>query len=292
VHLKNAHKTPQFWLLWVILCMNVSAGIGIIGAASPMLQETFGGALIGQPELGFAELKQNKELLAGAVAIGAGFVGLISLFNIGGRFIWASSSDHLGRRPTYVIFFLLGMALYALASVAADWKSMAIFVACFCVIASMYGGGFATIPAYLADMFGTQFVGAIHGRLLTAWSTAGILGPVVVNYLHDIRLEQGIPFDQIYGPIFYVLAGMLVVGLLANLLVRPVDERHFMNDQELAHEKQLARERSLAPEKAADQEASDRPSGQAIVVLAWLAVGIPLAYGIWVTLLKSAVLFK
>ncbi len=292
VHLKNAHKTPQFWLLWVILCMNVSAGIGIIGAASPMLQETFGGALIGQPELGFADLKQNKELLAGAVAIGAGFVGLISLFNIGGRFIWASSSDHLGRRPTYAIFFVLGIALYVLASVAAGWKSLAIFVACFCVIASMYGGGFATIPAYLADMFGTQFVGAIHGRLLTAWSTAGILGPVVVNYLHDIRLEQGIPADQIYAPIFYVLAGMLVVGLLANLLVRPVDDHHFMSDEELAREKQLAKERSLAAEKGSDHEASDQPSPSSMVLFAWLAVGIPLAYGIWVTLQKSAVLFK
>ena len=291
VHLKNAHKTPQFWLLWVILCMNVSAGIGIIGAASPMLQETFGGALIGQPEMGFADLKLNKELLAGAVAIGAGFVGLISLFNIGGRFVWASSSDHLGRRPTYAIFFVLGIALYLLASLAAGWKSMAIFVACFCVIASMYGGGFATIPAYLADMFGTQFVGAIHGRLLTAWSTAGILGPVVVNYMHDIRQEQGIPADQIYGPIFYVLAGMLVVGLLANLLVRPVDEHHFMSDEELAHEKQLARERSQASGGGQSEE-SDSSTPAAVAVLAWLAVGIPLAYGISVTLQKSAVLFK
>ena len=137
-----------------------------------MLQETFAGALVGQPELGFADLKANKELLAAAVAIGAGFVGLISLFNIGGRFAWASSSDKLGRQRTYVIFFLLGIALYLLAAWAASVKSLPVFVACFCVIASMYGGGFATIPAYLADMFGTQFVGAIHGRLLTAWSTA------------------------------------------------------------------------------------------------------------------------
>ena len=291
VHLKNAHKTPQFWLLWIVLCMNVSAGIGIIGAASPMLQETFGGALIGQPDLGFADLKQDKTLLAGAVAIGAGFVGLISLFNIGGRFIWASSSDHLGRRPTYVIFFLLGITLYVLASLAAGWKSMPIFVVCFCVIASMYGGGFSTIPAYLADMFGTQFVGAIHGRLLTAWSTAGILGPVVVNYMHDIRLEEKIPFDQIYGPIFYVLAGMLIVGLIANLLVRPVDDHYFMNSEELAHEKQLARERSLAAEAGADAE-SDGKTPAMITWLAWLAVSIPLAYGFWVTLQKSAVLFK
>ena len=290
VHLQNAHKTPQFWLLWVILCMNVSAGIGIIGAASPMLQETFAGALISQPDIGFADLKLNKELLAGAVAIGAGFVGLISLFNIGGRFVWASSSDKLGRKPTYVIFFILGIAMYVLAATAAGWKSLPIFVFCFCIIASMYGGGFATIPAYLADMFGTQFVGAIHGRLLTAWSTAGILGPVVVNYMHDVRLEQKIPFDQIYGPIFYVLAAMLVVGLIANLLVRPVADKYFMTDAELAHEKQLAHERSLA--SATTGSGGESSSNAAIAPIAWLAVGLPLAYGIWVTLQKSAVLFK
>ena len=154
----------------------------------------------------------------------------------------------------------------------------------------MYGGGFETIPAYLADMFGTQFVGAIHGRLLTAWSTAGILGPVVVNYMHDVRLEQKIPFDQIYGPIFYVLAAMLVVGLIANLLVRPVADKYFMTDAELAHEKQLAHERSLA--SATTGSGGESSSNAAIAPLAWLAVGLPLAYGIWVTLQKSAVLFK
>jgi len=290
VHLKNAHKTPQFWLLWLVLCMNVSAGIGIIGAASPMMQETFGGALIGQADIGFADLKSNPDLLKLAVAIGAGFVGLISLFNIGGRFVWATSSDHLGRKPTYVIFFLLGIAMYVLASLAAGWKSLPIFVACFCVIASMYGGGFATIPAYLADMFGTQFVGAIHGRLLTAWSTAGILGPVVVNYMHDIRLEEKVPFDQIYGPIFYVLAAMLVVGLLANLMVRPVADRYFMSAEELAHEKQLAHEKSSKGDgKGVGHDDHHSP---VLAVFAWLAVGVPLAYGIWVTLQKSAALFK
>ncbi len=271
--------------------MNVSAGIGVIGAASPMLQETFGGALIGQVDLGFADLKADKALLAGAVAIGAGFVGLISLFNIGGRFVWASSSDKLGRKQTYYIFFLLGIALYVIASTAAANKSLALFVACFVVIASMYGGGFATIPAYLADMFGTQFVGAIHGRLLTAWSTAGILGPVVVNYMHDMRQEAKVPFDQIYSPIFYVLAGMLVVGLIANLLVRPVADHHFMSPEELAEEKKHAREVSLAAANSGtNSEAGE--SSKVIAIFAWLAVGLPLAYGIWVTLQKSAVLFK
>ncbi len=290
VHLKNAHKTPQFWLLWTMLCMNVSAGIGIIGAASPMLQETFAGALIGQVDIGFADLKLDKALLAGAVAIGAGFVGLISLFNIGGRFVWASSSDKLGRKRTYFIFFVLGIAMYLLASAAAGWKSLPIFVLSFCVIASMYGGGFATIPAYLADMFGTQFVGAIHGRLLTAWSTAGIVGPVIVNYMHDVRLEAKVPFDHIYGPIFYVLAAMLVVGFIANLLVRPVADRFFMSDAELAVEKQLAHEKTLAS-AVGGSAAEGGSSHPVLAVLAWVAVGGPLAYGIWVTLQKSAILF-
>ncbi len=181
VHLKNAHKTPQFWLLWLVLCMNVSASIGIIGAAAPMLQETFGGILIHQPDIGFADIKADEALTAAAAAIAAGFVGLISLFNIFGRIAWATSSDKLGRKQTYFIFFVLGALLYAAASYGADVKSLAIFGAALCVIVSMYGGGFATIPAYLADMFGTQFVGAIHGRLLTSWSTAGILCPVIVN---------------------------------------------------------------------------------------------------------------
>ena len=292
VHLKNAHKTPQFWLLWLVLCMNVSAGIGIIGAASPMMQETFAGTLIGHPELGFAELKANKELLASAVAIAAGFVGLLSLFNIAGRFVWASSSDKLGRKQTYVVFFVLGIALYLLASTFAGSKSIGLFVASICVIGSMYGGGFATIPAYLADMFGTQFVGAIHGRLLTAWSTAGIVGPVIVNYMHDIRQESKVPFDQIYGPIFYVLAGLLVVGFIANLMVRPVDEKFFMTEEELAHEKQLAHEKSMAASSASSNQVSSASSSTMTVALAWLAVGLPLAWGVSLTIQKAAVLFK
>jgi len=293
VHLKNAHKTPQFWLLWLVLCMNVSAGIGIIGAASPMMQETFAGSLIGHPELGFTDLKANKELLASAVPIAAGFVGLLSLFNIAGRFVWASSSDKLGRKQTYIVFFVLGTALYLLASSFAGSKSIGLFVASICVIGSMYGGGFATIPAYLADMFGTQFVGAIHGRLLTAWSTAGIVGPVIVNYMHDIRQESKVPFDQIYGPIFYVLAGLLVVGFIANLMVRPVDEKFFMTEEELAHEKQLAHEKSLAAASGTSGgPVSSESSSTMTVLLAWLAVGLPLAWGVSLTVQKAAVLFK
>ena len=289
VHLDNAHKTPQFWMLWVILCMNVSAGIGIIGTASPMLQETFGGALIGNYDLGYLDIKKDAALVASAAAVGAGFVGLISLFNIFGRILWASSSDTLGRKVTYFIFFTLGAALYVLASFGADWKSLAIFVGCFCVIASMYGGGFATIPAYLADMFGTQFVGAIHGRLLTAWSTAGILGPVVVNYLHDTRLAAGSQPSEVYGPIFYILAGMLVIGFIANLMVGPVDPKWHMSDAEVAAEQARLNANTAVVEGGSFGIGKGGLDGKAAVF--WLLVGVPLAWGIWTTIVKALSLF-
>jgi MFS family permease len=289
VHLRNAHKTPAFWFLWIVLCMNVSAGIGIIGAASPMLQETFGGALVGNAEMGFSEMKKDSALVAKAALVGAGFVGLISLFNIFGRIFWASLSDKLGRKVTYFIFFTLGAGLYAFASVAAEWKSLALLVGAFCIIASMYGGGFATIPAYLADMFGTQFVGAIHGRLLTAWSTAGILGPVVVNYLHDTRENAGVPADQIYGPIFYILAGMLVVGWIANLLVRPVDHKWHMKEEEVAAEQ--AKLRSANATATTGSFGIDKGGFDGKAAIFWLFVGIPLAWGIWVTVTKALGLF-
>jgi MFS family permease len=288
VHLNKAHKTPQFWLLWVVLCMNVSACIGILGAASPMLQETFGGALIGQPALGFSDVKNDHDLTAAAALVGAGFVGLISVFNIFGRIGWASSSDKLGRKHTYYIFFVLGAFLYCSAAYVAGFKSLSLFVACFCIISSMYGGGFATIPAYLADMFGTQFVGAIHGRLLTAWSTAGIVGPVIVNYMHDTRLEAGIPYDQIYAPIMLVLAGMMVIGFIANMLIKPVADKDFMTDGE------LAAVRSAGHEKVGSKDADNAEAEQhtVIIILAWLAVMVPIVYGIWSTAQKAWSLFS
>lgn len=291
VHLKNAHKTPQFWLLWLVLCMNVSASIGIIGAAAPMLQETFGGALIDQPAIGFTDIKKDEALTKAAAAVAAGFVGLISLFNIFGRIAWATSSDKLGRKTTYFIFFVLGAALYLFAPITAGMKSLALFVGVFCVIASMYGGGFATIPAYLADMFGTQFVGAIHGRLLTAWSTAGILGPVVVNYLHDTRLESGVAFSDVYAPIFYALAGMLAVGFIANLLVKPVADKYFMTDAEYADELKLAHEKSSAAAASTNIATSESKTSLGVVVIAWLAVLIPISYGISSTIQKAWILF-
>ncbi|HSI60613.1 MAG TPA: OFA family MFS transporter, partial [Ideonella sp.] len=175
VHVSKVWGIPQFWLVWMVLCMNVSAGIGVIGMSSPMLQEVFGGHLIGV-DLHFGEL--DKAQLAAVAGVAAGFTALLSLFNIGGRFFWASLSDKLGRKLTYVVFFVLGAALYASIPASAGAGAKALFVGAFCIILSMYGGGFSTVPAYLADLFGTQMVGAIHGRLLTAWATAGILGPV------------------------------------------------------------------------------------------------------------------
>ncbi|HZJ13167.1 MAG TPA: OFA family MFS transporter [Methyloceanibacter sp.] len=244
VHLRDAHKTTQFWLIWAVLCLNVSAGIGIIGAASPMLQETFGGRLFGDPSVGFANFTDDQK--AKAALVGAAFVGLFSLFNIAGRFFWASLSDKIGRKLTYFTFFTLGFICYMAAPTLSTLGLLGLFAAAFCLIASMYGGGFATIPAYLADIFGTQFVGAIHGRLLTAWSTAGIIGPVIVNYMHDSRKAAGVAPDQIYHPIFYVLAGLLVAGFVCNLLIRPLHKKWFMKSEAVeALQTKTARERAM-----------------------------------------------
>ena len=285
VDLKDAHKTLQFWLIWAVLCLNVSAGIGIIGAASPMLQETFGGRLFGNPSVGFAQFSDAQK--AQAALVGAAFVGLFSLFNIAGRFFWASLSDSLGRKMTYFTFFTLGFLCYSAAPTLATLGMLGLFAAAFCLIASMYGGGFATIPAYLADIFGTQYVGAIHGRLLTAWSTAGIVGPVIVNYMHDTRKAAGVPYDQIYHPIFYVLAGLLVAGFIANLLIRPLDKKWFMSEEEVA-----ALQAKLKSRVAAVTSTIGSGGFDIRALLAWAAVGIPLAWGIWITLQKALVLFQ
>jgi MFS family permease len=239
VHVDRAWKTPQFWLLWGVLCLNVSAGIGVIGMASPMIQEVFGGRLIGLPGMALKELSEAQK--AQLATIGAAFAALISVFNIAGRIGWASLSDYIGRKRTYFIFFALGTVLYASAPFAGRIGSVTLFVVLFCVILTMYGGGFATIPAYLADMFGTQFVGAIHGRLLTAWSAAGILGPVLVNYIREYQIDQGVPAAQAYNVTMYVLAGLLVAGFFCNLGVRPVAERFYMSEGELEKERGLSK---------------------------------------------------
>ena len=265
VHLKDAHKTAQFWLIWLVLCLNVSAGIGVIGMASPMLQEIFGGSLIGHPDIGFTQLSPDQRRMVAAIA--AGFTGLLSLFNIGGRFFWASMSDFIGRKTTYYTFFLLGIALYALAPWAAHAGYKAVFVIFFGIILSMYGGGFATVPAYLADVFGTQFVGAVHGRLLTAWSTAGIIGPVVVNYIRQAQIDAGVPRDQVYDFTMYILAGMLVLGLICNLLVRPLADHWFMTEEELSGRPYRSRDRHFGARALATIGGS-----LALLSAAWWAV--------------------
>src|ERR1700761_83563 len=201
-----AWKTPQFWLLWMVLCMNVSAGIGVLGQASPMIQEMFPGRI--------------------TPIAAASFVGLISLFNMIGRFFWASTSDYIGRRNTYMGFFTLGIVLYALVPTFGHMGSTPLFVAAFCIILSMYGGGFATIPAYLRDVFGTFQVGAIHGRLLTAWSVAGVLGPQLVSYIRDSQLAHGVAKAQAYSVTMYIMCGLLLIGFICNFAMSAVKEKY------------------------------------------------------------------
>ncbi len=284
VHVKKIWGIPQFWLVWLVLTMNVSAGIGVIGIASPMLQEIFAGNLIGVP-LKFTEL--DKTQLTAIAGIAAGFAALISLFNIVGRFFWASLSDKLGRKVTYTVFFVLGGILYASIPGSAAAGSILLFVAAACIILSMYGGGFSTVPAYLADLFGTQMVGAIHGRLLTAWSTAGILGPVIVNYMREYQLGLGIPRAQVYNQTMYILVGLLVIGLICNLMIRPLADKWFMSDEELAEERRLAHERASAAEAVgagSRRAAAPTPPSRSRWPRPAGVVGIPLAWGVYQTL--------
>jgi MFS family permease len=212
VYVYDALKTPQFWLIWWVLCLNVTAGIGVLGQASAMSQEMFPGKVT-------------------AIAA-SGFVGLMSLFNMGGRFFWASMSDFLGRKNTYFVFFALGTVLYAAVPYTGEIVSVPLFVICYAIIFSMYGGGFATVPAYLRDMFGTRYVGAIHGLLLTAWSMAGIFGPVLVNYIREYNVTHGVAKAQAYNTTMYVMAVLLIIGFLCNLMLKAVHERHHMKLEE------------------------------------------------------------
>ena len=268
VDMDEALKTPQFWLLWVVLCFNVTAGIGVLGVAKTMMTEIFGSTL--------------PHVVDGAFA--ATYVLMISVFNMVGRFGWASLSDVIGRKATYTVFFVVGTALYlsipytaqqVAATPAVSW--LVVFYAATMLIFTMYGGGFATIPAYLADVFGTKFVGGIHGRLLTAWSVAGVLGPLLITSLRDGALARAItdlatkvdpaafeakfgagldrldalvaaktvtvaklmelapagtpdPSATLYNSTMLVMAGLLVIALVANALVRPVDPRHHLKD--------------------------------------------------------------
>ena len=277
VDVNTAFGTKQFWLLWVVLCTNVTAGIGILEQASPMIQELFRGTI--------------------AAAAAGGFVGLLSLFNMAGRFFWSTTSDFIGRKNTYYIFFVFGAILYLLLprTGADHLNSVVLFVSISVVLLSMYGGGFATIPAYLRDLFGAHHVSAIHGRLLTAWSVAGVLGPMLVNNLREYQLAHGTDKASAYQTVLQVMAGLLVVGFSANLMVGPVAQKYWMPEGNAKG--QAANSTSRQP-AAQQREAvpkvveNTKRSSAAMILLAWLLVGVPLGWGVYNTLLSSMKLFQ
>ena len=219
VRASSAIRTPQFWFLWMVLFCNVTAGIGILEQASPMIQDFF---------------REGGTSTVSAAAAG-GFVGVLSLANMLGRFVWSSVSDHIGRKATYVMYLGVGLALYLLLALFGS-TSPVVFVALAAVIISYYGGGFAAVPAYLKDLFGTLEVGAIHGRLLTAWAAAGVAGPLIVNGILDSVGEPGKLVAADYRPALLTMVGVLAVGFIANLLIKPVDESHFDHDAHTANE--------------------------------------------------------
>lgn len=217
VSANNAIRTPQFWLLWTVLFCNVTAGIGILEQAAPMIQDFF----------------RSGGSSAVAAAVASGFVGLLSLANMAGRFVWSSTSDVIGRKPIYMMYLGVGMVAYAFLAFFGS-TSTALFVLLAAIILSFYGGGFATVPAYLRDLFGTFEVGAIHGRLLTAWSAAGVVGPLIVNSFLDAQGEPGSLTAAAYRPALLTMVGLLLVGFVANLRIRAVDER-FHEPEERVH---------------------------------------------------------
>ncbi|MGW4827820.1 MULTISPECIES: OFA family MFS transporter [unclassified Amycolatopsis] len=208
VSARNAIRTPQFWLLWVVLCFNVTAGIGILEKASPMIADFF---------------RETSTPVGTAAA--AGFVALLSLTNMLGRFVWSSTSDLVGRKNIYRLYLGVGALLYLVIALTTN-ASKLVFVLCAMLILSFYGGGFATVPAYLKDLFGTYQVGAIHGRLLTAWSMAGVLGPLIVNAIADSQKSAGKVGPDLYTTSLFIMIGLLVVGFVANELVRPVNPKY------------------------------------------------------------------
>jgi MFS family permease len=264
----NAVKTPQFWLLWTVLFCNVTAGIGLLEQAAPMIQDFFrvGGST------------------SVAAAAAAGFVGVLSLFNMAGRFVWSSTSDIVGRKNIYMFYLGAGMGLYLLLAFVGASTTL-VFVLIAGVIISFYGGGFATVPAYLRDLFGTYQVGAIHGRLLTAWSAAGVAGPLIINGILDTQGEPGSLTADNYTPALITMVCVLAVGFVANLLIRPVNERF--------HESGSDHDRAVPTGAAAStSEGRDLPGpGAAWLPIAWVIVGVPLLYGIYETVVVAFDLF-
>jgi MFS family permease len=284
VHLRDAHKTKQFWLICAVLALNVSASIGVIGMASPMLQEIFLAHRRARRHLHAIDARpahrdrsHRGRFHRVAVAVQHRRAFLLGFF------------VRLHRAQEHLLhIFLLGIAMYGLAPWAAHSGNKALFVAFFCIILSMYGGGFATVPAYLADIFGPQFVGAIHGRLLSAWSTAGIVGPVVVNYIREFEIAAGVPRDHVYDATMYVLAGMLVAGFVCNYLVKPLADKWFMKPEDVAalQNKEGAVGRITSGSFGIGKGGLDPKT-----ILFWAFVGIPLAWGVWQTLVNAIKIF-
>ncbi|MCO7240717.1 OFA family MFS transporter [Aeromicrobium sp. CnD17-E] len=266
VSANNAVRTPQFWLLWVVLFCNVTAGIGILEQAAPMIQDFF---------------REGQDSTVAAAAA-AGFVGFLSLCNMAGRFVWSSTSDVVGRKNIYVLYLGVGIVLYATLALGGSGSTV-LFVVLAGFILSFYGGGFATIPAYLRDLFGTFQVGAIHGRLLTAWSAAGVAGPLIVNGFLDARGEPGALTAADYRPALLTMVGVLAVGFVANLLVRPVASRF--------HEPHGAEPTAEHTPASAQGEDTTAEGITPLAVVAWLVVGVPLVYGVYETVVKASALF-
>lgn len=275
----NALRTPQFWLLWIVLFCNVTAGIGILEQASPMIQDFF---------------RENGTSTVAAAAAG-GFVGLLSLFNMAGRFVWSSTSDKVGRKPIYMLYLGGGIVLYVLLA-SVGTTSTAVFVLLAALILSFYGGGFATIPAYLRDLFGVFQVGAIHGRLLTAWSAAGVAGPLIVNGFLDAQGEPGTLTADAYRPALFTMVAILAVGFVANLLVRPVAERFHEAGTTDAPAGAAAPSSAPAGGSAAGTATTSATAAPARaaglrVALSWTLVAVLLGYGVVQTLTNAAKLF-
>jgi MFS family permease len=282
VHLHQAWRTPQFWLIWGVLFLNVSAGIAVISMASPMLQDVFGAKLLGIDSMDTLSTAQRLAIAAAA----AGLVGLMSLFNSLGRIFWASLSDKLGRKNTYYTFFVLGILLYCALPTWGHLGLPALFVISICIILTMYGGGFSTVPAYLADIFGTQMVGAIHGALITAWSAAGIVGPAIIGGLRQFQLDHHVARRLVYDQTLYLMAFLLLCGLICNFFVRPVSQKYWMTDDELAAERALQHEDRMV----GNADTAARGSFGIGGIIAWVAVGIPFGIGLLIALEKAVVL--
>ena len=288
VSTSRAVRTPQFWFCWFMLFLNIAAGIGVLAMASPLLQEVFAGNLIGLPGVPFDALNEAQK---GQVAmIAAGFTGLLSLFNIGGRVVWSGLSDLLGRKIVYFIYSIVGAALYASIPSLASSLNLVMFLCAVCVCISFYGGGFSTIPAYLADLFGTQFVGAIHGRLLTAWSTAGLVSPLIINVVRDYQLNHGVAKAQAYSMTLYLMAVFLVIEFFFAIMIRPVDPKHYMTAEEVAAVKKEL-DAKVEAAQASGVVPAAKPSTAIQLIASWAFVGIPLIWAIYQVCLQTAKMF-